>query len=75
MKECKNCKKNDCCFLAIICIPYDYKFYEGISYEDFKKKHPDLNWQEAEEVCPEDLEAASAVYDRLVSVSKSDDKK
>jgi hypothetical protein len=33
-----------------------------MSYDDLKKKYPDLNWQEAEEVCPEDLQAA-ADYD------------
>jgi len=28
MKECKNCKNNNCCFLALICIPYNYKYFE-----------------------------------------------
>ena len=28
MNECKNCKNNNCCFLAFICIPYDYKYWE-----------------------------------------------
>jgi len=46
-----------------------------MKYEDYKMKYPDLNWQEAEEVCPEDLEAASDMLDRLVSISKSDNKK
>ena len=28
MKECKNCKQNNCCFLALTCIPYNYKYHE-----------------------------------------------
>ena len=28
MKECKNCKNKNCCFLALICIPYNYKYWE-----------------------------------------------
>lgn len=46
-----------------------------MSYEELKKKYPTLNWQEAEEVCNEDLEAASDMLDRLVSISKSETKK
>jgi hypothetical protein len=30
-----------------------------MSYENLKKKYPDLNWQEAEEVSIEDLQAAA----------------
>lgn len=46
-----------------------------MSYEDYKKKYSELNWQEAEEICPDDLEAASDMLDRLVSDCKSDNKK
>lgn len=28
MKECKNCNRNNCCALALTCIPYDYKYWE-----------------------------------------------
>jgi len=35
-------------------------------YEELKLKHPDWNWQEAEEISEEDLEAATEYYDRLV---------
>ena len=41
-----------------------------MSYEDYKKKYPDLNWQEAEEICSEDLEAASDMIDRLINEKK-----
>ena len=27
MSECNDCKHTDCCFLALICIPYDYKYF------------------------------------------------
>lgn len=39
MKECKNCKNNNCCFLALACIPYDYKYHEFLFawiWKDFK---------------------------------------
>lgn len=36
------------------------------SYEEFKAKHPDLNWKEAEnEIGDEDLEAAADMFDRI----------
>ena len=36
------------------------------AFEKFKAKHPELNWEEAEEIGPEDLEAAAECWDRLV---------
>lgn len=30
MKNCTNCKRNNCCALALTCIPYDYKYHEEI---------------------------------------------
>ena len=28
-KECANCEKDNCCFLALCCIPYDYKHFKN----------------------------------------------
>lgn len=30
MKECKNCNRNNCCALALTCIPYGYKYWEEV---------------------------------------------
>jgi hypothetical protein len=27
-KNCKNCKNDNCCFLAFICIPFNHKYFE-----------------------------------------------
>lgn len=35
-------------------------------FEALKKKYPDLNWKEAEEVFEEDLDAAADLYDNLL---------
>lgn len=26
---CENCKNRDCCMLACICIPFNYKYFES----------------------------------------------
>jgi len=39
-------------------------------FEAFKKAHPELNWEEAEEIHPEDLEAAAEFFDRLLTEVK-----
>jgi hypothetical protein len=36
-----------------------------MNYEELKKKHPDWNWEEAEEASSEELEAAADLYDNL----------
>jgi len=42
-----------------------------MSYEDLKNKHPELNWSEAEnEIDDSDLDAASDMFDKLVSERK-----
>lgn len=41
-----------------------------MTYDELKKKHPDWNWEEAEDVHEEDLEAAAEYFDRLVIQSK-----
>lgn len=42
-----------------------------MSYEDLKNRHPELNWSEAEnEIDDSDLDAASDMFDRLVSERK-----
>ena len=39
---------------------------EGLSaYDKLKMAHPEWNWAEAEEIDPEDLEAAAEYYDRM----------
>lgn len=40
------------------------------SYEEMKLRHPEWNWEEAEEVSDEDLEAAADYYDKLTSDSE-----
>ncbi len=37
-----------------------------MTYDELKIKYPDLNWEEAEEASPEDLEAAAESFDRLI---------
>jgi len=27
-RHCQNCKHDNCCFLALCCIPFNYKYYE-----------------------------------------------
>jgi hypothetical protein len=39
-------------------------------FEQFKKYHPELNWEEAEEISPEDLEAAAEFFDQLLAKVK-----
>jgi hypothetical protein len=36
-------------------------------FEAFKKAHPDLNWEEAEEIYPEDLAASADFFDDLLA--------
>ena len=36
-----------------------------MNYEELKKRHPKLNWAEAEEASPEELEAAAELFDNL----------
>jgi len=40
-----------------------------MSYESLKQKYPELNWQEAEEVSEDDLQAASDYLDVMVKES------
>ena len=35
------------------------------TYEELKLKHPELNWNEADDVFEENLEAAAELYDRI----------
>ena len=40
MSKCdETCKHRDCCFLALICIPYDYKHYK----KEEMKSHEEVN--------------------------------
>ncbi len=39
-------------------------------FEQFKAAHPELNWQEAEEIHQEDLEAGTGFFDRLLAAFK-----
>lgn len=43
-----------------------------MTYEDMKIKHPDWNWQEAEEITEEDLLASVEYYDMMIHKVKSD---
>lgn len=36
-------------------------------YQKFREAHPELNWEEAEEIMPEDLAAAADFFDRLLA--------
>ncbi len=36
-----------------------------MNYEDLKRKYPELNWKEAEEIDEEDLQAAADLLDRM----------
>lgn len=38
---------------------------KNITYAQMKKKYPELNWKEAEEIDNDDLRAASDLFDRL----------
>lgn len=38
-----------------------------MNYDELKKKHPELNWAEAEEADPEELEAAAELFDRIAT--------
>jgi hypothetical protein len=46
---------------------------ESNAYEKLKLKHPDWNWDEAEEIDGEDLEDTSDFYDRNVNDNFEDD--
>lgn len=43
-----------------------------MNYDELKKKHPELNWAEAEEVNPEDLEAAAELFDRIAKQKRQE---
>jgi len=45
------------------------------AYQEFRDQHPELNWQEAEEVMPEDLAASADFFDRLLADVKKEMKK
>lgn len=36
-----------------------------MNYDELKKKHPELNWAEAENTDPKELEAAAELFDRM----------
>lgn len=38
-KNCKNCKHDKCCFLALRCIPYDYAHFEAAIHNLKNKQH------------------------------------
>lgn len=44
----------------------------SVTYEQLKAKYPKLNWDEAEEISPEDLVAASDLYDKTITVHPSE---
>lgn len=47
-----------------------------MTYEELKAKHPDWNWDEAEEIFethPDDIDAGAEYFDRLVKTKKKDD--
>tara|TARA_R110002012_G_scaffold322078_1_gene554675 strand:- start:1549 stop:1692 length:144 start_codon:yes stop_codon:yes gene_type:complete len=33
-EECQGCVNEECCFLALVCIPYNRKFYEARGSKD-----------------------------------------
>lgn len=37
-----------------------------MTYKEIKKKYPKLNWQEAEEIDQEELEAAASYFNRML---------
>lgn len=43
-----------------------------MNYDELKKKHPELNWAEAENADPEDLEAAAELFDRIAKQKRQD---
>jgi len=38
-----------------------------LDFEEYRKRHPNFNWKEVEEIPPEDLDAAAEFWDRLVA--------
>ena len=38
-----------------------------LDFEEYRKRHPNFNWQEAEEITPEDLDAAASFFDALIA--------
>ena len=46
--------------------PWLYFINNDMTYEQLKVKHPDLNWDEAEEISEDDLQAASNKLDEIM---------
>jgi len=43
-----------------------------MNYDELKKKHPELNWAEAEDVDPEELEAAAELFDSIAKQKRQE---
>lgn len=43
-----------------------------MTYDKIKNKYPDWNWDEADEISEEDLEAAANLFDKLISENHGD---
>jgi len=43
-----------------------------MNYDELKKKHPELNWAEAEDVNPEELEAAAELFDKIAKQKRQE---
>jgi hypothetical protein len=43
-----------------------------MNYDELKKKHPELNWAEAENADPEELEAAAELFDKIAKQKRQE---